>query len=128
MSDGRRRRLALDTLLSLGSVWLLLAPVLVTVALKVNALLGIERAPQSLGLGSRRIRHRRRSPLQRRAGDRNSRPRHHRRQLQPALRGRWSQCHPRRHRDPASETGSLKRRDRLIHPRPVGVRTPLIRR
>jgi MFS family permease len=34
----------------LGGILVLLAPVLVTVALKVNALVGIERAPASLGL------------------------------------------------------------------------------
>ena len=34
----------------LGTILVLLAPVLVTLALKVNALVGIERAPASLGL------------------------------------------------------------------------------
>ena len=53
MSEGRRvgwRFVSLYTLAYLGTVLLFLAPVLVTFALKVNALVGIERAPQSLGL------------------------------------------------------------------------------
>jgi len=52
MSEGRRvgwRFVSLYTLAYLGTVLLFLAPVLVTLALKVNALVGIERAPQPWG-------------------------------------------------------------------------------
>src|ERR1700712_1729243 len=53
MPEGRRVGagfIALYTLAYLGTVLLFLAPVLVTLALKVNALVGIEQAPRSLGL------------------------------------------------------------------------------
>ena len=65
MSEGRRvgwRLISLHTLACLGTVLLFLAPVLVTWALRVNALVGIERAPQSLGLVPPRHRHRHRQP------------------------------------------------------------------
>ena len=42
--------IALYTLAYMGTVLVLLAPVLVTLALKVNALVGIERAPATIGL------------------------------------------------------------------------------
>jgi MFS family permease len=42
--------IALYTLAYLGTVLVLLAPLLVTLALKVNSLVGIDRAPASLGL------------------------------------------------------------------------------
>ena len=46
----RRAFVALYALAYLGTNLVFLAPVLVTLALKVNALVGIERAPAALGV------------------------------------------------------------------------------